>query len=256
MNVSNGVLVFAVLGALLTISNGASAQAPSAIADLVGARASSGETQLEARGYQFIKGNTVRGEKWTFWWSAEQRQCVQVATLDGRYSAIQAVPAANCGQAGEQGPVTAFGRQDEARNEQSTSLTLICYGEGSKPSVEAHSDYRWNSRRDRYEPVNEITNGVQGFDSEVQVEITGQRGRIHLTGKLIAPIHSGGNNNWWNLDELQVNSDRITARYAMNGLNKPKVDIDRRSGRIHIDGIEHFKGECDEGNWGDSGRRF
>lgn len=82
MNVSNGVLVFAVLGALLTISNGASAQAPSAIADLVGARASSGETQLEARGYQFIKGNTVRGEKWTFWWSAEQRQCVQVATLD------------------------------------------------------------------------------------------------------------------------------------------------------------------------------
>ena len=32
MNVSNGVLVFAVLGALLTISNGASAQAPSAIA--------------------------------------------------------------------------------------------------------------------------------------------------------------------------------------------------------------------------------
>lgn len=139
MNVSNGVLVFAVLGALLTISNGASAQAPSAIADLVGARASSGETQLEARGYQFIKGNTVRGEKWTFWWSAEQRQCVQVATLDGRYGAIQAVPAANCGQAGEQGSVTAFGRQDEARNEQSTSLTLICYGEGGKPSVEAHS---------------------------------------------------------------------------------------------------------------------
>ncbi|WP_052263563.1 hypothetical protein [Comamonas thiooxydans] len=255
MNASNGILASVVFGALVTMANGALAQAPSALADLVGARGSSGETQMEARGYQFVKANTVRGEKWAFWWSEQQRECVQVATSDGRYSAIQAVPAANCGQSGGQG-YPAYERQEENRRGEGPSLTLICYGEGRKPSVEAHSGYRWNPRRDRYEPINEVTNGTQGFDSEVQVEISGQRGRIHLTGKLVAPIHSGDNNNWWNLDDLQVNRDRITGRYAMNGLNKPKVDIDRLSGRIHIDGIEHFRGECDEGSWADSHRRF
>lgn len=254
MNASNRILVSAGLSALLLIANGAHAQVPSALADLVGARGSSGETQMEARGYQFIKANTVRGEKWAFWWSSQQRECVQIATSDGRYSAIQTVPAANCGQPGNQG-ATAYNRQDEQRGEV-PSLTLVCYGEGRKPSVESHSGYRWNSRRDRYEPISEVTNGTQDFDSEVQVEIAGQRGRIHLSGKLIAPIHSGGSNNWWDLEELQVNRDRITGRYVMNGLNKPKVDIDRRSGRIHIDGIEHYRGDCDEGGWADSHRRF
>ena len=254
MNVSNGILISAVLGALMTMANGAYAQAPSALADLVGSRGSSGETQMEARGYQFIKANTVRGEKWTFWWSSQQRECVQIATSDGRYSAIQTVPAANCGQSGNQ-EVAAYNRQDEARGG-APSLTLICYGEGRKPSVESHSGYRWNSKRDRYEPISEVTSGTQDFDSEVQVEISDQRGRIHLTGKLIAPIHSGGNNNWWDLEDLQVSRDRITGRYFMNGLNKPKVDIDRRGGRIHIDGIEHFRGECNEGSWADSHRRF
>ncbi|MDR0216891.1 MAG: hypothetical protein LBJ15_23185 [Comamonas sp.] len=254
MNASNGVLISAVLGALLTMANGAYAQVPSALADLIGARGSSGETQMEARGYQFIKANTVRGEKWAFWWSSQQRECVQVATSDGRYSAIQTVPAANCGQSGHQGAAT-YSHQDEERAA-SPSLTLICYGEGRKPSVESRSGYRWNSRRDRYESIDEVTTSKEGFDAEVQVEISGQGGRIHLTGALVAPIHSGDNNHWWNLDDLQVSSDRITGRYALNGLNKPKVDIDRRSGRIHIDGIEHFRGECDEGSWADSHRRF
>ncbi len=255
MNASKGVLVSAVFGALLAMAGGASAQTPSALADLVGARGSSGETQMEARGYQYVKGNTVRGEKWGFWWSQEQGECVQVATSDGRYSAIQSVPAANCGEERGQGH-EAHGRQDDGYRNDGPSLTLICYGEGSKPSIDSRSGYRWNSRRDRYEPVQEVTTGKQDFDSEVQVEVFGDRGRIHLTGKLVAPIHSGDDNHWWNLDNLQVGRDRITGSYAMNGLNKPKVDIDRRSGRIHIDGIEHFRGECDEGNWSDSHRRF
>jgi hypothetical protein len=210
---------------------------------------------MEARGYQFIKANAVRGEKWAFWWNSQQRECVQVATADGRYSAIQVVPAANCGQAGDPRPV-AQGWQDDERRGDAPTLTLICYGEGKKPSTETHSGFRWNPRRDRYESISEVTNSTEDFDAEVQVEISGQRGRIHLSGKLVAVLHSGDSNNWWNLDDLQVSSDRITGRYALNFLNKPKVDIDRRSGRIHIDGMEHFRGECNEGNWADSHRRF
>jgi hypothetical protein len=42
----------------------------------------------------------------------------------------------------------------------------------------------------------------------------------------------------------------------MNSMNKPKVEIDRRSGRIKIDGIEKFRGECDQGDWAKGGMRF
>ncbi|WP_185830072.1 MULTISPECIES: hypothetical protein [Stenotrophomonas] len=255
MNASNGVLVPAVIGVLLAVAGGASAQTPSALADLVGARGSSGETQLEARGYQFVKSNTVRDQKWAFWWSRDQAQCVQIATSDGRYSAIQSVPAANCGEENDRGYAT-HARQEESYRDGDTNLTLICYGEGQKPSTESRTGYRWNSRRDRYEVISEVTSATENFDSEVQVEISGGRGRIHLTGKLVAVLHSGDNNHWWNIDDLQVTPDRITGSYRLNGINKPKIDIDRRSGRLHIDGMEHFRAECDEGNWSDEHRRF
>jgi hypothetical protein len=72
------------------------AQTPSDVRDLVGARAAGGETQLQARGYRFLRTNTVGDQKWSFWWSDLQRQCVSVTTDNGRYSAINQVPGQNC----------------------------------------------------------------------------------------------------------------------------------------------------------------
>jgi hypothetical protein len=136
------------------------------------------------------------------------------------------------------------------------SLTLICYGEGRKPAVTNSYGYEWNERRHRYESRNRIESTTDDFDSDIQVEIRGTQGKIHLTGKLIAPINSGGDNGWWKLDNLQVEPDRITGKYRMNGLNKPRVNIDRRSGRIAIDGIEKFRGDCNSGDWSNSRTRF
>ncbi len=136
------------------------------------------------------------------------------------------------------------------------NLTLICYGEGRKPTLTNSYGYEWNDRRHRYESSNRIESTTSDFDSEVQVEIRDTQGKIHLGGRLIAPINSGGDNGWWKLDNLQVSPDKITGRYRMNGLNKPRVNIDRRSGRIAIDGIEKFRGECNSGDWGSSRTRF
>jgi hypothetical protein len=239
-----------------TVAAPAFAQVPSDLGDLVGVRGSSGETQMQARGYDFIKTVTVRDQKWSYWWSQDKRQCVQVATSDGRYSAINQVPGQNCGTAHAD---DGGGRADNGRSDPSgdglQTLTLICYGEGRKPSVETRSGYMWNSRSKRFEPTYGVQSGVQGFDSEVQVEVRGGQGRIHLTGKLVAPIHSGDIDGWWELSNLSVDRDRITGQYRLNGLNSPRVNIDRRSGRIQIDGIEHFRGDCDAGDW-DSNRRF
>jgi len=136
------------------------------------------------------------------------------------------------------------------------SLTLICWGEGRKPGTSVSTGYSWDHRRNKFVPQTYLNNTTQEFDSEVQVELHDDWGRIHLTGKLVPPIHSGGSNGWWELENVHVGPDTITARYRLNGLNKPRVEINRRTGRIKIDGIEKFRGECDQGTWGQRGNRF
>lgn len=154
---------------------------------------------------------------------------------------------------------TAAGAQrsdDYGYGNDQNSLTLICWGEGRKPGTSVSTGYSWDHRRDKFVPQTYLNNATQEFDSEVQVELHDDWGRIHLTGKLIPSIHSGGTNGWWELENVHVGPDMITARYRLNGLNKPRVEIDRRSGRIKIDGIEKFRGECEQGNWGERGNRF
>ncbi len=145
---------------------------------------------------------------------------------------------------------------DPENGNEPNSITLICWGEGRKPSTGVSTGYAWNQDRHKFVPQTYVHNTTREFDSEVQVELQDDRGRIHLTGKLVPPIHSGGSNGWWDLDNVRVGSDMITARYRLNGLNKPRVEINRRTGRIKIDGIEKFRGECDQGTWGQRRNRF
>lgn len=51
----------------LVLATVAMAQSAADVADLVGARAAGGETQLEARGYDLFETNTVRDTKFTTW---------------------------------------------------------------------------------------------------------------------------------------------------------------------------------------------
>lgn len=136
------------------------------------------------------------------------------------------------------------------------SLTLICWGEGRKPGTSVSTGYSWDHHRHKFVPQTYLNNTTREFDSEVQVELHDDWGRIHLTGELVPPIHSGGSNGWWELENVHVGPDTITARYRLNGLNRPRVEINRRTGRIKIDGIEKFRGECDQGTWGQRGNRF
>jgi hypothetical protein len=227
------------------------AQSASDVSDLVGARAAGGETQMESRGYRNVRASRVRDTSYTFWWNPERRQCVSVATSDGRYVALDAVPAGNCGPA----PLELDSPAAVSGDLPSETLVLICYGEGRRPTVRNAPRYQWNRDEHRYEWSSELVSGTQGFNADVQVEIYGDHGRIHLTGPLVPPIHSGDSDGWWDIADLRLTPDRITGRYRLNGLNKPKLDIDRRSGRVFIDGIEDFRGTCDAGNWG-GGRRF
>lgn len=89
------LLIWAVLSlAAAAFVNGQSA--PRDVRDLVGARASSGETQLTRRGYKFIKTEEGDDRKWSNWWKKSTSTCITVTTVNGRYDAIMKTPAADC----------------------------------------------------------------------------------------------------------------------------------------------------------------
>jgi len=71
---------------------------PSDVRDLVGARAAGGETQLQNRGYRFIKTTEGDDRKWSNWWHAGRKVCLTVATVNGRYDSIVSGPAFDCDQ--------------------------------------------------------------------------------------------------------------------------------------------------------------
>lgn len=239
------------LVAALAASFAAAAQTPPDVGDLVGARGAGGETQLLSRGYEQRESNTVRDQRFTFWWNPKNSQCISVSTVDGRYASIQAVPAANCGVA-----AAASSHAYPSAERDPNSLVLVCYGAGTRLTSKSEPTYTWDDERHKWHEADAVHSSTEGFNSDVQIELYGDHGRIHLGAPLIPPINSGGDHGWWELDNLQVGPDRITAGYRLNGMNKPKLSVDRRSGHITIQGLTTFSGQCDIGNYGGGQRRF
>jgi len=62
--------------------------------DLVGARGSSGEQQLEKRGYKYVKGEKGGGSSYTNW--LKGAHCVSVRTVNGHYASIVDVTKLDC----------------------------------------------------------------------------------------------------------------------------------------------------------------
>jgi len=277
----------AALAALATISSGARAQTPGDVGDLVGARAAGAETAMQSRGYAWVKTQDGDDRKYSYWWNARTRQCVTVATMDGRYASITSSPAPDCGKAsdrdarrdngrdmdrdmgrhpdmgyrppapgreapsyaGAQGPVTVGGY--------AVDLGLVCFGDGQRPGLATTYGWSWNERRNRYDYGNRTEMTAQQFDASVMIQLWDGGGRISLPKKLIPPINSRGVNGWWDLYDVAAGPDMIRAKYRLNGLNKPTITINRRSGQITIQGTDPylFRGTCDLID-GDDHRRF
>lgn len=84
-------------------SGGNAGGAPSDVADLVGARAAGGETQLRNRGYKFIKTENGGDRTWSNWWKASSSVCLTVVTMNGRYDSIVSGPSSDCNQSSNSG---------------------------------------------------------------------------------------------------------------------------------------------------------
>ncbi|BAU63170.1 hypothetical protein STA3757_05280 [Stanieria sp. NIES-3757] len=81
----------------ITIATPVNAQTPVPnLQDLVDARGSSGETELENRGYEFIRTEKSEDSAYSYWIESETGKCVTVRTQNGRYQSLVYAPSPNC----------------------------------------------------------------------------------------------------------------------------------------------------------------
>lgn len=134
-------------------------------------------------------------------------------------------------------------------------LHLICYGEGARPQAQTMTTLHWNRRHKEFDSDYSTIMSRQEFDAMVQIDIHGGSGHIFLPKKMVPPIHGGSDNGWWEISDLEVGPREIRGRYRLNGLNKPKIRIDRMTGHASIEGQSGFSGSCTEDHGGNN-RRF
>ena len=265
----------------------AQAQTPRDVSDLVGARAPGGESELQRRGYQFVRTQTGDDRKWSNWWRPDLRQCLSVVTMNGRYDSIVSAPAADCGHAeaaigrdrdrgdrerddrdgryhpdiGYRAPEPQVGsssyvNQGASGGGSEAEVGLVCFGDGQRPQLTTSSGWSWNDKRKRYDHGTESDTYQERFDASIMIQVRPGGGRIRLPSKLVPPLNSGGQDGWWSLYDVSMSPDTIDASYRLNMLNKPRMTIDRHSGHISIEGSADyaFSGRCDVA--GQEERRF
>ncbi|MFL6585293.1 MAG: hypothetical protein ACJ8GV_00210 [Luteimonas sp.] len=68
----------------------------SRVEDLVGARAAGADSELRARGFVDRDAEQRDGRSIVTWWNARSRECLHVATGNGRIESVRSVDASNC----------------------------------------------------------------------------------------------------------------------------------------------------------------
>jgi hypothetical protein len=143
-------------------------------------------------------------------------------------------------------------RQDDDRRYGGEDIQLSCFGQAENTRFENRSGVEWNSSTHKYEQKSEVVSGKHDFDTTLNISIHDDRGRIRIPKQLIPPMHSGGTGDgWWDIEELIVGHNEIRGRFRLNALNRPTLNIDRRSGSITVEGMIAFNGRCEM----DSGHR-
>lgn len=64
--------------------------------DLLGARASSADSEMRARGFTDTGGYKQGNKSYVTWWNASTRQCVSAVTENGRIKSLAAIDEGNC----------------------------------------------------------------------------------------------------------------------------------------------------------------
>ena len=149
-----------------TVTNYVNAQTPVPnLQDLVDARGSSGEAELQNRGYEFIRTEKSEDSAYSYWLESGTGKCVTVRTENGRYQSLVYTPSFDCETAST----------PELRTETfETVCGVIVDGQNYRYLCEA---------LDQYEGNNRVKTTLRYPDIELQlVWKSGNQVRIDTTG--------------------------------------------------------------------------
>lgn len=81
--------------------------------------------------------------------------------------------------------------------------------------------------------------------AQVFVDIAGDSGRIKIPTIMIPVVHSGPADEWRAFNSISISEDVVKAKFTLNFLNKPRVNLDRQTGHIDMTGLGvTFNGSC------------
>lgn len=120
---------------------------------------------------------------------------------------------------------------------------LICSGSGVADRSDTITTNINKSDGKTEQRTTTVDNQVP-FQGDAILEIVDGAGRIHLPVGILPDV-SGGKDGWFELRNLDIAQNQITAKAAVTIFNKPNVRIDRQAGTLSIDGnIGRFSGTC------------
>ena len=92
---------FAAVAVAIGLAGAAHADTPAAgLQDLINVRGSSGEAEMEKRGYEAVRSDAVGdNERRMYWRDGASGRCVAVRVADGRYQSLSEVPREDCAAA-------------------------------------------------------------------------------------------------------------------------------------------------------------
>lgn len=105
----------------------------------------------------------------------------------------------------------------------SVLVSLVCEGTGTRRNIYAN----------------------QPYNDTIRVELREDGGRIQVPAAMLPPELRGGEDGWYELRDFSRSDIAYRARVRVNFINSAKVEIDRVSGALRIDGGQSgFTGMC------------
>ena len=195
------------------------AKTPGSVRDLVGARGSSGETQLENRGFHLISGHTEYDSKINYWWNGNTKECIKVVTYDGNYQSIDQTTNADCNQKGDSGDKTAAVAVGAAALLGIVALASKSHHrEGQDYDERGMSDFERGHRDGLY---NQAYHNYSRSDAYSNGYNSGVRERAGQTSYRGGYSQSGGYSAYTEFNDLEGRErDYATGEFSRRGFNQ------------------------------------
>ena len=132
-----------------------------------------------------------------------------------------------------------------AAQDEQLVITLVCTGTGTSTETQTTYVNSYQKHEDSKHAVVQTT-GKQSYNGTAYVEINGAFARVKVPSPMLPPINSG-NDGWFKVKDLFINDREVTGKLRLNGLNKPKLRIDRTTGTLSLgSGFADFTGQCEK----------